>query len=275
MTQNIASAITVPWRDRLAAAWWRRRWRGFITLRHLLHPGSPVDTLLFTTPDGSTYRLDPFSSIDGLVVREGFYESEVLEALRVHLGPGSVLWDIGANFGLHSTTLARLVPGAAVVAFEPNPVEHARLLLHRRWNAPHVTTSALALSDAAGVLPLHLGPAGNSGMTTLAPWAQTHYTGTVLVAALPGDTLIANGTLPPPTVIKLDVEGHEPSVLRGLSAAHASPRCTLVVIEDSPDEGSPAKTLLRTAGFVIAPLVRRENSGHSLVNFAATKPSRA
>lgn len=272
MIETASPCPTVPFRDRLLAAWWRRGWRGFLALRRGLPRGPLGDTLVFTTPYGSTFQLDPTAYIDGLVVREGFYESEVLDALRSRLRPGAVLWDIGANFGLHSVTLARLVPGATIVAFEPNPAEHARLLRHRAWNAPHLITSSLALSDSPGVLPLHLGPAGNSGMTTLAPWSQGTYAGTVLVAAAPGDELIARGTLPAPTIIKLDVEGHEPAVLRGLATALASPRCELVVLEDGPSADTPAKHLLRAAGFTIAPLIRREQSAHALVNFSAEKP---
>lgn len=268
-------ALPVPpppaFRDRLLAAWWRRGWRGFVTLRRLLPRGAFGDSLLFPADYGAAFQLDPLAYIDGLVVREGFYESEVLNALRARLRPGSVLWDIGANFGLHSTTLARLVPAANVVAFEPNPGEHARLLRHRAWNAPHLITSSLALSDTAGLLPLHLGPAGNSGMTTLAPWSQASYSGTVLVAAASGDSLIAAGSVPAPTLIKLDVEGHEPAVLRGLATALAHSRCELVVFEDSPSDDSPSKHLLRTAGFTLTPLVRHEQSAHALANFAAEK----
>ena len=259
------------WRDRLLAFWWRRRWRGFHTSRRVLPRGLHGDALRFTTPYGSHFLLDPVSYIDGLVVREGFYESEVLDALCARLHPGSVCWDIGANFGLHATTLARLVPEATIIAFEPNPAEHSRLLRHRAWNSPQLITSSLALSDSAAFLPLHLGPAGNSGMTTLVPWSQATYTGTVLVATASGDELIARGTFPAPHVVKLDVEGHEPAVLRGLSCALASPRCELVVFEDHIDDASPAKKLLRTAGFTLSPLIRHEQTDHALANFVAEK----
>ena len=239
----------------------------------MLPRGPHGDALIYRTPYGSSFLLDPLFYIDGLVVRQGFYESEVLEALHTRLRPGYVLWDIGTNFGLHAVTLARLVPEAKVFAFEPNPAEHARLLRHRAWNAPHLTTSSLALSDSTGILPLHLGPEGNSGMTTLAPWSQGRYSGTVLVATASGDDLIARGTLPAPHLIKLDVEGHESAVLRGLAHTLASPHCELVVFEDSMDADTPAKTILRAAGFLLAPLVRREQSAHALANFAATKPT--
>ncbi len=262
-------------RDRLLAWWWRRRWRGYLTIRRLF-PGSHQDgTLLFRTRYGSAFLLDPLSYVDGIVVAEGYYESEVLAAMQQRLRPSAVLWDIGANFGLHAVTAAALVPDATVVAFEPNPAEHARLLRHRAWNAPHLVTSAIALSDASATLPLHLGPPGNSGMTTLAPWSEAKYEGTVLVAASAGDGLIASGALPAPTLIKLDVEGYEAAVLRGLPAALRDSRCNLVVFEDGPATDTEAKQLLRQAGFGIKPLSRQEDSAHALANFVAEKPSAA
>ena len=257
-------------RDRWLAAWRRRRWRGFARVWGALREGS--STIRCRTRYGSVFALEPLAYIDGLVIEEGYYESEVLEALRPSLHAGVVLWDIGANFGLHAATAAWLVPDATVVAFEPNPEEHTRLLLHRAWNAPQLITSSLALSDTAGVLPLHIGPKGNSGMTSLTPWFSNTYAGTVLVSVDTGDSLIARGIVPAPTAIKLDVEGHESSVLRGLSAALAHPRCTLVVFEDDLRNDSPTKKILRAAGFTFELLPRLEHSEHALANFAARKP---
>lgn len=256
------------WRDRLLASWWRRRWRGFLTLRQLLGRGAGVRAV---TPYGSTFLLDPLSYIDGIVLSHGFYESEVLEALRAACSAGTVVWDIGANFGLHAMTLARLVPGATIVAFEPNPSEHARLLRHRAWNAPAALTSTVALSSSNGVLPLHLGPAGNSGMTTLSPWSQGGYSGTVFVATARGDDLVAAGVLPAPQVIKLDVEGHEAEVLRGLSTVLRRPECAVVVFEDALDGLTEPKRLLQEAGFHLHGLERRERTAHPLGNFLARK----
>lgn len=256
------------WRDRLLTSWWRRRWRGFLCLRRLL--GREVG-LLGVTSYGSMFVLDPLSYIDSIVLADGFYESEVLEALRTATTKGTVVWDIGANFGLHAMTLARLMPSATVVAFEPNPAEHARLLRHRALNAPTAVTCALALSSRAGVLPLHLGPAGNSGMTTLSPWSGASYSGTVLVATARGDDLVARCAIPAPNVIKLDVEGHEAEVLRGLTSTLLRPECFLVIFEDSPEDATMPKQLLQAAGFQVKRLDRRERTAHSLCNFVARK----
>lgn len=264
-------APAVRWSDALLARHLRLGWRGFTRLHRLLRGADGPAALRYRTAQGATFELDPFSYIGHHVLREGFYESEVLTALREAVFPGAVVWDIGANFGLHSVTLARLHPKATVIAFEPNPHEHARLLRHRAWNAPTLLTSTLALSDRTGTLPLHLGPEGNSGMTTLSPWSGAAYSGIVHCAVTTGDALVAAGTLPAPHLIKLDVEGHEPQVLAGLSRTLASADCRLVVLEDHREQDSPAKQLLRAAGFTLEPLLRAEATDHPLVNFAARK----
>ena len=47
------------------------------------------------------------------------YEMHVAETLRKLLRPGDVVYDIGANIGLHTIFMHQL--GANVFAFEPNP----------------------------------------------------------------------------------------------------------------------------------------------------------
>jgi len=196
----------------------------------------------------------------------------VLEALRPELAAGAVFWDVGANFGLHAISAATLQPAATVVAFEPNPAEHERLLLHRAWNAPQLAASRIALSDHAGSLALRPGPRHNSGMAKLEASVAPGDAETISVQVASGDALISQGLFPPPTLLKLDVEGHEAAVLRGLATALAHSRCRLVVFEDAPAERTAAKDELRRQGFAVEPLRRREASSHSLDNFAARKP---
>lgn len=260
-------------RDRILAWWWRRHFRGYITLRRLLKGGSLHREIRCPSRYGSRFLLDPANYIDGRVVAEGYYESEVIDALVPSLGPDAVFWDVGANFGLHAVTAAHLAPLATVVAFEPNPREHTRLLRHRDWNATRLVTSTVALSNAAGIVPLHLGPEGNTGMSALAPRSQAHDTGIVLVMTAKGDELVSQGQVPAPTCLKIDVEGHEAAVCEGLAQSLAHPRCRLVVFEDGASAQSPVKQRLKDAGFTIEPLVRREDTAHPLLNFSARKPA--
>jgi len=257
-------------RDRLLAAYARKGWRGLDRLWSLCRRG-PGDAIHAVTPYGTHFELDPWSYIDRIVLREGFYESEVLTALVGALGGEGVLWDIGSNFGLHGLTAKKMVPDARVICFEPSPETLGRLWRNRALNALDVQVVTSGLSNRTGFQAFHLGPPGNSGMSTFANLETTAYAGTCVVASAQGDDLIAGGHLPPPTVIKLDVEGYEREVLEGLGSALRSPALRAVVFEDHAGDATPVKALLRAAGFGFDPLARKEATAHNLENFLASR----
>jgi FkbM family methyltransferase len=249
------------------------RWRGFHRLWKL--SGRDMHTTLrATTSRGTVFELSPFSYIDSIVLREGYYESEVADAIVSSLGDG-VLWDIGANFGLHGLTAKLLRPAARVVCFEPSIEMLGRLWRNRALNALDVDVVNAALSNRTGFQTLFLGPPGNPGMSTLSPWSEATYAGRCLVAVSRGDDLVAQGLVPAPTVIKLDVEGHELAALEGLTNILHSPSLVAVVFEDSRDEDTAVKALLRQAGFRCDSLNRHEGSKHALENFVAHRPTGA
>jgi FkbM family methyltransferase len=247
------------------------RWRGFLRLWKL--SGRDIhSTLRATTSRGTVFELSPFSYIDAIVLREGYYESEVIDAIVSGLGAG-VLWDVGANFGLHGLTAKFLRPAARVVCFEPSIEMLGRLWRNRELNVLNVDVVNVALSNRTGFQTLFLGPPGNPGMSTLSPWSKTTYAGTCIVAVSRGDDLVAQGLVPAPTVIKLDVEGHELSALEGLIKTLHSPSLRIVVFEDSRDGDTEVKALLKEAGFTCDSLNRRESSKHGLENFVAHRPT--
>lgn len=218
--------------------------------------------------------MSPFSYIDAIVIREGSYEPEVTDAIVSSLGEG-VLWDVGANFGLHGITAKLLRPASRVVCFEPSPEMLGRLFRNRALNGLDIEIVGAALSNRAGFQALSLGPPGNPGMSTLSPWTGSTYSGTLVVAVARGDDLAAGGLVPAPTVIKLDVEGHELPALEGMARILSSPSLKAVVFEDAGDQETPVKALLRGAGFACELLDRSQGSRHALENFAARRPTGA
>lgn len=141
-------------------------------------------------------------------------------AAVVHLlRPGELFVDIGANLGVF-TVLAAGVAGALVLAVEPAPETLPRLCEHIRLNGldPRVELAACALSDQPGTLRLTEGLGASNRIAA---------EGTeVAVATL--DALLAGRS---PSVIKLDVEGHEAPVLRGAAAALRAPSLLALVVE--------------------------------------------
>jgi FkbM family methyltransferase len=268
--------MTPALRDRFLVWYLARGWRGFHALHRCTRRFGGSRQIRHRTAYGAVFALDPGSYIDRIVLREGYYESEVLEALRAYLGEGAVLWDIGGNFGLHSITAKVLHPATQVFTFEPNPAMIAEIKTNAALNDVHLTVMSCALAEAAGPRTFHVNDHGNAGMSTLAQWEGGHYDRTITVECMRADLLVASGRVLAPTVIKLDVEGGEPGVLSGLGALLDDAGLRAIVFEacarlETRPDSDPVAGPLRAAGFRFTPLARREHSSHSLDNYLAIR----
>ena len=135
--------------------------------------------------------------------------------------PGDLVFDIGANDGRYTGIFLEL--GATVVAVEPNPLL-ARILRQRF----RVEVEELAVGAEHGLAELHL--AEVDILSTLSTeWMDiarreqlsNEWSGeTITVSVSTLDALIACHGVP--SYVKIDVEGYEPQVLRGLSQAIAT-----------------------------------------------------
>lgn len=269
---NLSHAISPA--DRLLGHFYRRRWRGFHFLHRLRQRVSGRVALRGVSRYGSRFDLSPDDYISGEVLRRGYYESEVMEALRSYLGPGAVFWDVGANLGLHAVTAKTLAPETTVVAFEPNRLLAEKIRHNASLNCISVTVLPVALGARSGEATLHLVTSGNSGMSTLHPAHGAGYDTRVKVPVHRGEDLIARGELPHPTVMKIDVEGAEADVLAGLGAWLWATTLRAVVFESEPGlvNSHPTGGLARTlhaAGFALRALHRNEPTAHGLDNYLA------
>ena len=251
--------------------------RGFIRLYTWLKPVTGRRQLRTVTRYGSQFFLTPWDSVDHHVIQEGFYESEVLEALRPALSqPGAVLWVVGANFGLHAVTAKYLHPTATVVAFEPSPAMGARLIEHCELNNVTLDLHAYALSDSLGALPFFANASGNPGMSTLHPVNASDYNHKFVVATLTAADVIARNLAPAPTVLLVDAEGAEAEVLRGFGRHLAAPTLRIIVFEAdnnflSTNQPANLHAVVTGAGFSLCQLVRNENTAHTLSNFVGSR----
>jgi len=268
---------TPSWRDRLVTLFRRHNWRGFIRLYALLKPITSRLQLRVKTRFGSQFFLTPWDSVDSHVIAEGFYESEVLEAVRPELAcPDAVLWVVGANFGLHAVTAKFLHQTATVVAFEPSPAMGSRLLENCELNGVKVDLHAYALADSNDALPFYANASGNPGMSTLHPGDLLNYDHRFVVATLTAADVIARRLAPAPTAMIVDAEGSELQVLRGLGPLLATPSLRFIVFEAANDflDGCAAtelNSLVTGSGFTLRKLDRKEDTAHSLSNFVATR----
>ena len=146
------------------------------------------------------------------------YEPALLAALDLVLRPGDVMVDVGANLGIMTLHAARAVgPTGTVVAIEPHPSTYARLIRHIRINRfDNIKPVQIAAGATVERRMLFDFPSVNIGRASLlAAEGGGKQVGTVDVDSL--DNILSWLGVEKVRMLKIDVEGFEPEVLRGAS----------------------------------------------------------
>lgn len=147
-----------------------------------------------------------------------YRDPTLVPILGAVLSPGSVFYDVGANIGVYSLWASRLVGDAGqVFAFEPVPRTIAWLADVVAQNGlANVRIVGAAASSYQGEVTIELVPhASGLSYVTDGGRPSTGPTGnTVTAPAITLDEFAQANQAP--TLIKIDVEGHEPEVLRGM-----------------------------------------------------------
>lgn len=181
--------------------------------------------------------------------REQFGGYEPLESrfLDAMLARANSFHDIGANWGYY-TLLAATHPGfdGPVLAFEIGADMSAALeRMVAELGLARVTVAGVGLSDRAGTVAITSGDAAH--LTQVVSEASA---GTREARVDTLDELVAAGG-PPPDLIKMDVEGHEPAVLQGGAETLRAHR-PLVFFECwEGAAGGAAGAYLRDAGYAL------------------------
>lgn len=166
---------------------------------------------------------------------DGGNELPVQEAIAARLRPGSVFYDVGANVGFFTLLAGRIVgPTGRVESFEAVPANAGCVTRNAARNdLGQVGVHAVAVGRAAGVATLHL--AVHPGGAVLASaGAPPDAAGTIEVPVVVLDELVETGALPPPDLVKIDVEGAEEDVLAGLRRTIERHHPALLIEVDGP-----------------------------------------
>jgi FkbM family methyltransferase len=139
-----------------------------------------------------------------------------LKLLPFFISKPGFVFDVGANIGEYTYVLEKTVGPENVYAIEPLP----RLCSRLRTLFPKAHILKMALSDAAGTLTLKTPIIKGSPLwtrSTLERFVDDGETGSVLeqVPVMPLDLLCGQLQVRDVALIKIDVEGHEKSVLLG------------------------------------------------------------
>ncbi|HMD64045.1 MAG TPA: FkbM family methyltransferase [Stellaceae bacterium] len=146
-------------------------------------------------------------------------EASVLPVFQSFLQPNSVVLDIGANFGLYTATSASLMRDhGRLFAFEANP--HTFELLKRTLYAnrlahkPNIIAVNALIGESAGRGKLHYLPQflGGATMTDIGKGGEAKRS--IELDMITIDEFLPDGLAV--DLVKIDVEGHEPFVIRGM-----------------------------------------------------------
>ncbi|QKW10882.1 FkbM family methyltransferase [Streptomyces sp. NA04227] len=147
----------------------------------------------------------------------GVWEPHMTAWLRRRLRPGDGFVDVGANIGYYSVLASRLVgESGRVVAVEASADFHRRLLQNVRLNdCRNLRAVNAAVSDREETLKFTLASSANMGANSIVPYdgaAESVFE----VDAHPLPSLLESSEIAAARVIKIDVEGAEGAVVRGL-----------------------------------------------------------
>ena len=174
------------------------------------------------------YRIE-VSPAEHLSYLLGTNEPYLQKAIRSYVIPGDTVFDIGANIGYVSLSLAKRVgPQGRVIAFEPIPQNVASFRNNIRINAlRNVQLLEFAASDKTGTVIIRM--AENPSTASLV-WHRDNPNATELsVNTISIDDLVEGSNLSHPKFVKIDVEGAEGPVLQGMRRTLAAARPVLFV----------------------------------------------
>lgn len=148
----------------------------------------------------------------GMFARD--YESSLAKKLMTACRPGDVVWDVGANVGHYARNFAQWTgPSGKVFAFEPGQ-ENLAALRSACAGTDNIAICAFGLSDKCE--RRRFLQSGDNSTWRVLGRDEAASEGTVEINLETGDAAIQGGKADIPDIIKIDVEGHELSVLEGL-----------------------------------------------------------
>ena len=204
---------------------------------------------------GARFVCDIRDSIAREVCFTGVYEPQETRIVAALLKPGMIVADVGANWGYFTLLCAHLVgPTGRVIAIEPHPRLSTMLAGNLKVNGLdriecHRLAAAAGEGRAAFIDFDERG--GNWGLSRRATTRCDYESDSVAL-----DALLDSSGCDVVDLVKIDVEGGEADVLRGMADGLRRARYRYVLLECHPAElagmGSSVEVclaLLRSAGY--------------------------
>lgn len=189
------------------------------------------------------------------LVADGVYEPEVTKFMEANIRPTDHCLDVGAHFGYYTCIMAKLAWRGRVLGVEPDPVTYALLRdnIYANWCESITSAINAAVAAEAGNLKLYRRNtrSGNTSIVELNPAAVTALgeppPTPINVESIPIDGLLPrmDGRI---DILKIDTEGAEPLVFRGMAETLRANPSLRIIMEWSPGQ-------IKAAGFDVAEFV--------------------
>jgi len=193
----------------------------FRLIKYLRYFENAKKPYIFTkTPKGIPFigKINDFNTFFYLLIPNS--NSHILNLLNSKMEAKSVFLDIGANVGLIGVNIAKSNEKCNVYAFEPYPDTFIRAAATIALNElNNMEIFQLALGDSEGEISFNF-PYGHSGGASALPIQADSVLGkpkydTIKVRCTTLDSFVEERKIPHVDLMKIDVEGYEPNVLRG------------------------------------------------------------
>ena len=184
----------------------------------------------FEFQPGLWMKLNVGDMIQETILLEGVWDPALTAMIQSTLKPGDVFLDVGAHAGYCTLLAAKQVgPTGVVLACEPNPASVRQLEANiERSRLGNVIVESTAIGDSTDPVTLFLNAESNSGMASLSKANVSGNTG-LSVQCAPLDELVRKHGIERADLVKIDVEGAEMLVLRGMKDILRRLRPTVVL----------------------------------------------
>ena len=187
-------------------------------------------------------------------------EPETILWINTYMNDGDVFYDVGANIGLY-TLYAASKRNVQVRAFEPMCTNFDILNRNIFLNGlkDRAVAFNIALNDTTALSEFNMsafepGKAGHDfgGASAEEAGFEPAYRQGVMGVSM--DELVATFGQPFPNHVKIDVDGNEPKIIKGMKSVLADKRLKSIVVELAPDskpDDRQALDAIQSAGFTL------------------------
>lgn len=223
--------------------------------------------------EGLFISLDLNEYVDFCIFKNGEYEPEVYKELITFAKTDEILWDIGGHIGSFSLKALKVDAVKEIRCFEPNTKTFSFLAENKKINLSkkNFYVHNFGIGEREETLPFVPNLTGNLGGSKINLGSVTE--DKLLVDVNSIDNLVFAQNVPPPTLIKIDVEGFEEFVFRGAEMLFSVFPPKAVIFETNSESSkilnNKIDLFLTRRGYIIKTIKTRDELEGPFENFLA------